>query len=210
MRWAAVIGIAIIALLVIAVVFTFVLPGKTSAPPAPAVVPTAAATAAATTSATAQPTPAETPVPEVTLSPPAETLPAAPSAPAELVVPDTGVWVSVKYPGSFNGTVGIDGALREVSGTGSGLYQIVTSGSVAKAFIQKTDGSPERLVLMIYKDGVVIGSESTTSPVGEVNVQVLIKPPETTPAKATIATTTPAVTPPVVVANVTAAATSPQ
>jgi hypothetical protein len=179
LKGVAILILIVIAILVAAIAFTFITAGKTAgpAPAAATPVPTPAMT-------TLQPTPVPTqPVPVMTTGSEVSgvTTAGTPAVPAEITAPATGIWVVVRYPGSFNGTVGVDGALKDISGSGSGLYQLVMRSGVAKAYVQKTDGTTSPLSVSIYNNGNVIGSDTTMSPVGEVNIQVLIKPPQTTP-----------------------------
>ena len=129
------------------------------------------------------PTPAETPVPAATAEPVAgPTVAAVQSlAPSQVqyIVPSTGVWVRVDYAGNYTGTVGSGSLLAQVSDAGQHLYQqAVTTGSV-RVIIDKSDASNRVLTADIYQDGrLLTGSikNQTSSPYGEVNLQIDLAP----------------------------------
>ena len=106
--------------------------------------------------------------PVVTSPPPAElttVVTPVPSTPVQVAIPQTGVWLRVTYPGSYNGTYGPIGYYQaQVADTGDHFYQIATTEIPVIASIKKRDGSGDTLVIAIYKDGVLIKEESTTAP----------------------------------------------
>ena len=88
-----------------------------------------------------------------------------PPTPVQVAIPQTGVWLRVTYPGSYNGTYGSPGYYQTpVTDTGDHFYQIATVGGPVVASIKKQDGSGDALAIAIYKDGVLIKEESTTAP----------------------------------------------
>jgi hypothetical protein len=173
---AALIIVVVIALVLGASVFMkggagSVLPITTPTPEI-TVPPTAAPT-------TAIPTPTPTQEPTVAVATP-------PPTPAPIIIPDTGVWVRVKYAGTFTGSYGTPGALREVSGTGEQVYQVATSTGVVVASFAKDDGSGDVITTEVYKDGTLVQSDKTTTPRGIAQIQVDLKAaPQATQAPTT-------------------------
>lgn len=164
---AAVVIIIIIALA--AVVFLYapsLLSPATAQPSTP--VPTTTATPApspATTATPAVPETTETPAVAATTRPVvAET----PAAEPEIVIPGTGVWVLVKYEGSFSGSAGAPGRFRVVNGTGSHIYQLPVKGEIVTATIQKQDNTGRKLTVELYDAGVLVKSVSVSAPSGTV------------------------------------------
>jgi len=99
----------------------------------------------ATTAATPVPTttaPAQTPTPKVTVTQTPQ---------ATLIIPDTGVWVRVRYTGNFVGQMGISGGMRQVSGTGERVYRLPTIDEIVDVTFVKQDGSGDVLLVEIYK-----------------------------------------------------------
>jgi len=164
------IAAALIIMIVIAVVIGAPLlmkgaPGSGTAVPTPAPATTTATTPVSTT-------PVPTPVPT---SEPAALITTQPPTPAPLAIPANGVWVRVKYAGTFTGSYGTPGALTEVTGTGERVYQIPTSSGVVVTSFAKNDGSGDVITTEVYKDGVLIKSDSTTTPKGIAQIQVDLK-----------------------------------
>ena len=129
-----------------------VTPASTAAlttPPTP--VPTSVATMAVTTAATAPVT-------------------TAPTAAPEILIPQTGVWVFVKYEGSFSGTAGVSGRFRDIAGTGNHIYQLPIKDEIVSATIQKQDNTGRQLTIEIYNEGKLIKSGSVTAPLGTVDI----------------------------------------
>lgn len=120
-------------------------------PPTP--VPTTVPTMAVTTSATAQ----------VTI---------APTTTLGVFIPQTGVWVQVKFEGSFNGTAGAPGRFRTIADTGDHFYQLPIKDEIVTATIQKQDNTGRKLTVEIYKEGKIVKSGSVTAPAGTVDISV--------------------------------------
>jgi hypothetical protein len=143
-------------------------PAAVPAPVVPAVVSTTAATPVPT------PEPVETTVP-VTTATPAETVPATvtvtPTAEPQVLIPQTGVWIRVTYDGKFTGTVGISGGLKDITGSGQGLYQIPVTEGMLLASVEKLDNSGNPLTVEFYKDGVLVKSSTTRAPKGLIETQ---------------------------------------
>ncbi len=161
---------AVIALIVVAAAAVYFFspglfaPGPSSPPVSP--VPTTPATPGptpsptqGTTAPTILPTASETPVTTVTTQ-------------AQIIIPGTGVWVLVKYDGSYNGTVGAPGRFRTVSETGNHAFQIPAQNEIVTANIQKRDNTGRKLIVEIYDSGTLVKSGSVTAPSGTVSIGV--------------------------------------
>ncbi len=185
----AIAGIVIIAIIAAIVIFANPF-GQTGVPaqPTPTPVPTATAIIPATITTTVVPTGT------VTTAEPVVTPTVAATVVPSASIPDTGVWVRITYANQFSGTVGTPNAQRDVSATGEKVYQISTSTGTVQAIIQKDDGSGERLIVEIFKDGDLVTSKSTTAPKGIVEIQVSLKPSPTPTPVVTLLTVTPDVT----------------
>ena len=166
MAVAAVLVVVVIALAAGAYLFAPSLFGK-SVTPLPPVTP--ASTAALTT----VPTPLSTTIATRAVTP-AATAPVttAPTTAPAILIPQTGVWVQVKYEGSFSGSVGAPGRFREVADTGNHVYQLPVKDEIVSASIQKLDNSGRKLTVEIYNEGKLVTSESVTAPEGTVNINV--------------------------------------
>jgi len=110
--------------------------------------------------------PEQTPTPLVTPLP--STRPVIP-------VPDTGVWVRIRYEGNFAGQVGLSGGLRQVSGTGDQFYQIPTINGVIDVSVEKLDGSRNVLAVDIYKNGTLVKNSTVATPRGTIDIHVDLK-----------------------------------
>lgn len=93
----------------------------------------------------------------------------------QLMIPPTGVWVRAAYPGTYIGLIGTPGNQIEVTGEGEKFYPISTTDGIVAAALQKKDGSGDRIILEIYKNGVMVKRESTTTPRGIVEIQIDLK-----------------------------------
>ena len=154
--------IAILALIVIAVVagaFIFMNPGTGPGTATPTVTPTA------TTPAVPVVTTPETPAPAATTEQPTV---------AELPVPSYGVWVKITYSNKYTGSVGTPGNLKEISGTGTRLYQVPTVDGPVVVAIQKDDGSSAMLAVDVYKNGELVKHTQTIAPKGIIEMQTLL------------------------------------
>jgi hypothetical protein len=163
---AVVIVIIVIALAAGAFLFAPSLFGKGETP-LPPVKP--ASTAALTTVPTPVPTTIATPA--VTAAATA-LVTTAPTAAAELVIPQTGVWVLVKYDGSYSGSAGAPGRFRDITGTGNRVYQLPAKDEIVSATVQKQDNTGRKLTVEIYREGKLIKSGSVNAPKGTVNINV--------------------------------------
>ena len=128
-----------------------------------------ATTIPVTTVATTLPTP-----PTQSILTPAVTSTITPG-PTQVMVPPNGVWVRASYPGNYIGLIGTPGNQLEVSGTGDKFYPISTSDGIVAAALQKKDGSGEKIILEVYKNGVMLKRESSVTPKGIVEIQLDLK-----------------------------------
>ena len=162
------IGIAVAILLIIAVIavaFIFYAPAFTPQTPPPATTP--------------QPTPLMTmpPTAEMTAEPPTpapETTDVTPAQGAG-AVPQTGVWVQVKYDGSYTGTAGAPGRFREIAGTGNQFFQLAVKNEIVSVAITKKDYSGNLLTVEFYNEGVMVKSATMTKPGGTLEMSVNLK-----------------------------------
>jgi hypothetical protein len=131
-------------------------------PPAPAAVPTIITGTAAT------PAPA---VPQAGAG--EEILPE--SSPPMVMIPQSGVWVRVQYPGTFLGSVGARGVYREVNATGDRFYQLAAQNDIIDVSIAKQDGSNNLLAVEVYRDGSQVRRSTTSTPRGIIDLHVNLK-----------------------------------
>ena len=124
---------------------------------------------ATTTPVTTVVTTIPTPTPQLTAT--ATTSP----GPTQLMIPPNGVWVRASYPGTYIGLIGTPGNQIEVTGTGDKFYSISTSDGIVAAVLQKKDGSGDKIILELYKNGVMLKRESSVTPKGIVEIQLDLK-----------------------------------
>jgi hypothetical protein len=124
---------------------------------------------------TTQPTvPTPTAAPVVTTA-----IPTVSQTPATSV-PQTGVWVEIIYDQTYTGSVGLPGDQVQVSDTGDHYYRIPTENGVVAVSVQKNDGSADELKVNLFNNGVLVKTDSTTIPYGNVDMQVALATPTPT------------------------------
>ncbi len=157
-----------IAVIVIAALLIAVFAGSQllSANPAGGTQPAVPPGAAAPPSTTGAP-PVPTPSPALTVQPSATPAPAP-----EVLVPSSGIWVRVQYPGTFTGYIGTRGSMRQVNSTGDRFYQIPTTGGVIEGEIRKSESTGDELAVTVYKDGTLIKRINTTVPAGTLYLNI--------------------------------------
>lgn len=177
---------AIIALVLIIIAAVVLLPAlsggsDTTAPVTEEITPapTTAATTHATTATPARTTVATTTAPEAAATVTAATTTTAGSSSS--LVPANGVWVRIVYANTFKGSVGTPGDQIEVFDTGEKVYQIPTSTGIVAVSVQKQDGSSEKLLVEVYKNGELVTQKSTTVPKGTLELSADLKTPTPTP-----------------------------
>ncbi|MCX6687360.1 MAG: hypothetical protein NT112_03120, partial [Methanoregula sp.] len=154
-----------------------------------------------------------TPLPTTLPTPSPIVTTALPTTPPPPLVPPTGVWIKVNYPGGWKGSFGVPGNLPQVTGNGDQFYQIPAGDGIVQVSIQKNDGSGNELVVDIYKNGVLVQRGNTTKPRGTVEYLVdlkVISPAVTPTVKRTtvIINTTQTQTPTTPTGNVTTVKTT--
>lgn len=89
-------------------------------------------------------------------------------------IPAYGVWAKISYNGNYTGTITTNGMQRDVSGSGDKILQLIITSGMIESSITKEDGSAMPLSLEIYKDGTLIGTATTTTPRGTVEMQTIV------------------------------------
>jgi hypothetical protein len=123
-----------------------------------------------------KPTITTTPAPTTiaTLQPVATIPPTMPPLPSQILIPPTGIWVRVDYPGNFTGQIAANGIVREVNSSGDQFYQMYMSSGTIDGFIEKGDGSVRNMSIQIYKDGTLVTSSNTSKPVGAAEIHTTV------------------------------------
>ncbi len=106
-------------------------------------------------------TPTPTPLPAATIIP-------------QAAVPAEGVWVKVTYNGTFVGSYGNPGNLREVRGTGEQFYAIKNSNDLVQATFRKLDYSGNNLTVEVYNNGTRVTQVIKSAPGG--SIALLVNP----------------------------------
>jgi hypothetical protein len=154
--------IIILALIGAGVIYSASLQGNSGTPPEPVDTPTIP------TVTTLIPTPAvqQTVTPQATIILPTQ---------VQVLIPPTGVWVRVKYPGNFTGSIGSAGKMRPVTGSVDQFYQVPTVDGIVQALIQKQDASGNVLTAEVYRNGTMVKNVSITVPRGTIDLVVDLK-----------------------------------
>jgi len=110
-------------------------------------------------------TPIPTPIPSPTILkvPTTERTPTPVTTP-QYIIPSTGTWVRVQYPGNFVGNVGAGGVYTPINSTGEQFIQLPAPKGVITGSVEKQDGSNDKLIVEIYKDGALVFSKNTIKP----------------------------------------------
>lgn len=128
---------------------------------------------------TPQPTPQMTmpPTAEPTAEPPTPAPETTGVTPTHVAggVPQTGVWLQVKYDGSYTGTAGAPGRFRDIIGTGNQFFQLAVKDEIVSAAITKKDNSGNLLTVEFYNEGEMVKSASMTRPGGTLETSVNLK-----------------------------------
>jgi hypothetical protein len=107
------------------------------------------------------------------------------AGPTLIPVPSTGVWVRVIYPGTFTGMVGTPGNPKEVTDSGVHVYSITTTDGIVEVSLQKNEGTADKLLVEVFKNGIMVKNSSTTTPKGIVEIQFDLKSLQSGNANAT-------------------------
>jgi hypothetical protein len=155
-------AIAVLVIVVLAFIAGLIIAANFSAEqPVSGVNVTPVKTNLATSQATPRPTTIRTTTVTTAVSP----------RPTQALIPSTGVWVRVTYPGTYTGLVGTPGNLKEVTDTGDHLYSISTTDGIVSISVQKKDGSADRILAEVYKNGIMVKNSSTVTPRGIIEIQ---------------------------------------
>jgi len=154
--------IIFLALIGAGVIYSTNLQGNSVTPPEPVITPTIPPETTTIPTPTVQPTV----TPQATII-----LPTQP----EVLIPPTGVWVRVIYPGNFTGSIGSAGKMRPVTGSVDQFYQVPTVDGIVQALIQKLDGSGNVLTAEVYRNGTMVKNVSITAPRGTIDLTVDLK-----------------------------------
>jgi len=96
------------------------------------------------------------------------------AVPAQFAVPDSGVWVQIRYPGNYTGTLSSNGQVRSVDGAGDNIYQMVMKSGTIDGTLEKADGSMDLLEILVYRDGVLTALANTTVPKGIAEIHATV------------------------------------
>jgi hypothetical protein len=88
------------------------------------------------------------------------------------VIPTEGVWVKVMYNGTFVGTYGNPGDLREVRGTGEQIYAIKNTNDLVQASFTKQDDYGDILTVEVYNNGTRVTQVTKRTPGGTIAILV--------------------------------------
>jgi hypothetical protein len=94
----------------------------------------------------------------------------ASAAASEIIIPQNGVWVLVKYDGPYSGTAGAPERIRTINATGTNAYRLSVREELVLATIQKMDNTGGTLTVEIYQEGKLIKSGSVKAPKGTVSI----------------------------------------
>jgi hypothetical protein len=154
--------IIFLALIGAGVIYSTNLQGNSGTPQEPVITPT---TPPETTTI-------PTPTVQTTVTPQATIILPTPST---VLIPPTGVWVRVIYPGNFTGSIGSAGKMRPVNGSVDQFYQVPTVDGIVQALIQKKDASGKILTAEVYRNGTMVKNASITAPKGTIDLVVDLK-----------------------------------
>jgi hypothetical protein len=114
--------------------------------------------------------------PDVPITAPTVTMAPEPAeeVPVQFAVPDTGVWVKVRYAGNYTGSISSNGQVRSINDAGDQLYQMVMKSGTIDGTLEKADGSMDPLEILVYKDGVLTAQANTTVPKGIAEIHATV------------------------------------
>jgi hypothetical protein len=101
-----------------------------------------------------------------------------------VIIPTTGVWVRVEYPGNYYGWLGSPGALRGINSSGDQLYKMPESARFIQVNMYKQDYSGNTLTVQVYREGKIINNRTVSVPGGSIEIIIDTKtgiPPTLTP-----------------------------
>jgi hypothetical protein len=89
-----------------------------------------------------------------------------------VTVPSNGVWVKITYNGTFLGTYGNPGALKEVRGTDEQFYAIKNPDDLVQASFTKQDDYGNNLTVEVYNNGTLVTQVTKRTPRGTISILV--------------------------------------
>jgi hypothetical protein len=92
--------------------------------------------------------------------------------PSPFLIPQSGLWVRVNSSANYLGQAGNPDLLKQVSGTGNQIYQILNSNGIVQVTVKKQDNSGSILSVEIYKDGTLLASRKVTAPMGSIDLLI--------------------------------------
>jgi hypothetical protein len=92
--------------------------------------------------------------------------------PAQVIIPQKGVWVRVGYPHSYYGWVGNTGSIRGVTGSGDQIFRIPEIEGIVQVQMYKPDNSGDTLSVVVYRDGEVISLRNVSTPMGSIELLI--------------------------------------
>ncbi|HET6580289.1 MAG TPA: zinc-ribbon domain-containing protein [Methanoregula sp.] len=96
-----------------------------------------------------------------------------PKVTTEVTLPAEGVYVHIKYLGSWKGSYGIPSELRTLTNSGDRYYPVENATGTVEASFEKLDSSTRQTLLVeILKNGRILTQGNTTSGFGKVNLSV--------------------------------------
>ena len=118
----------------------------------------------------------ESVIPTLTLPTETTTVPHPDTSSVAGAIPANGIWVRVSYPGNFSGSIGAEGWMTEVNGSGTRLYVLPVHDAVIEGTVEKQDGSANILDIGIYNGGILVQESSTAKPWGSIDINIPIGP----------------------------------
>ena len=91
-----------------------------------------------------------------------------------MIIPPTGIWVRIQYPGNFTGSVGMQGSMQEITGSGDRFFRVPATEGIIDASIQKQDNSGNTLIVTVYNNGTLVKQGNTTAPHATLNLNAWI------------------------------------
>jgi hypothetical protein len=96
-----------------------------------------------------------------------------PKVTPDVTIPVEGVYVHIKYLGSWKGSYGIPSELKTLTNSGDRYYPVENATGSVEASFEKLDSSTRQTLLVeILKNGRVLTQGNTTSGFGKVNLSV--------------------------------------
>jgi hypothetical protein len=89
----------------------------------------------------------------------------------QATIPVTGVFVKISYLGAFNGTYGVNGAMKQVNSSGDRIYEITNAtGNVVATFYKQDESTTQEISVELFKNGVSVASAKNSTSFGKVSI----------------------------------------